>query len=442
MPVLSPASLLNTLVARNTTAANVATSNALQVVCAWPVSGQYGIASRMLYYALIMTCIFYRKVMWLNNACMAAVWLFPAVTALHAIIIASVHVNGAVDMDIYGSFQICLTGVLSAPVTFRLSRIFYNRSPGRNTILLWTALVLGGLISLLVEFLRAQSFPCVQNESEPPISSDPTKFPYNTTCNLTCSVQDGPFSPLREGSGNNIYVIPAPNKLTFGTATLFAAAGCVQVILSLMSMWRSTLELNWQERFGGKEEEVEGARVDESTGELDKYTKIFLRAISLPLFIAALLAVIVIGERNLFSSQLRYQTEPIASIGQWAPCTGAALSVLWAYCADGGSDQDDKRTDEPIDQSNEPSINLSDNGEPSASSSVDDNLRYRRQVALSLQRAVAFSNVPGEQPSPGSDNEDSISIILRRPLQAPSPLRPLATATIGTMLTRRLSPPG
>lgn len=32
--------------------------------------------------------------MWLNNACMAAVWLFPAVTALHAIIIASVHVNG------------------------------------------------------------------------------------------------------------------------------------------------------------------------------------------------------------------------------------------------------------------------------------------------------------------------------------------------------------
>jgi hypothetical protein len=128
--------------------------------------------------------------------------------------------------------------------------------------------------------------------------------------------------------------------------------------------------------------------------------------------------------------------------GQWAPCTGAALSVLWAYCAEGGSDQDEKRTDEPIDQSNEPSINLSDNGEPSASSSVDDNLRYRRQVALSLQRAVAFSNVPGEQPSPGSDNEDSISIILRRPLQAPSPLRPLATATIGTMLTRRLSAPG
>ncbi|OBT74249.1 hypothetical protein VF21_07405 [Pseudogymnoascus sp. 05NY08] len=372
---------------------------------------------------------------------MAAVWLFPAVTALHAIIIASVHVNGAVDMDIYGSFQICLTGVLSAPVTFRLSRIFYGRGPGRNTILLWTALLLG------VEFLRAQAFPCKQDEFSNPISPDPTKFPYNTTCGLTCSVEAGPFSPLREGSGNNIYVIPAPNKLTFGTATLFAAAGCVQVILSLMSMWRSTLELNWQERFGGKEEQevdeqILGVRVQKSLGEVDKYTKIFLRAISLPLFIATLLAVIVIGERNLFSSQLRYQTEPIASIGQWAPCTGAALSVLWAYCADGGSDQDDKPTDEPVDQSNEPSINLSNNGEPFPSLPVEDNLQYRRQVALSLQRAaVALSDDPLRQPSTRSDNEDSISIILRRPLQTPSPLRPLATATQPTMLTRRLSAP-
>ncbi|OBT82574.1 hypothetical protein VE02_08431 [Pseudogymnoascus sp. 03VT05] len=292
--------------------------------------------------------------------------------------------------------MICLTGVLSAPVTFRLSRIFYGRGrgPGRNTILLWTALVLAGILSLLVEFLRAQAFLCKQDELENPISPDPRKFPYNTTCGLTCSVEAGPFSPLPEGSGNNIYVIPAPNKLTFGTATLFAAAGCVQVILSLMSMWRSTLELNWQQRFGGKEEQ-----------SLDD--RIFLRAISLPFFIAALLAVIVISERNLFSSQLRYQTEPIASIGQWAPCTGAALSVLWAYCVDGGSDRDDKPADESFDQSNEPSINLSNNGEPFPSLPVEDSLQYRRQVALSLQRAAAaLANAFSPATSGYSDSAD------------------------------------
>ncbi|OBT49475.1 hypothetical protein VE00_00497 [Pseudogymnoascus sp. WSF 3629] len=299
---------------------------------------------------------------------MAAVWLFPAVTALHAIIIASVHVNGAVDMDIYGSFQICLTGVLSAPVTFKLSRIFYGRRPGQNTIFLWTALLLAGLLSLSAEFFRIESLSCSQDEFETPISPDPTKFTYNTTCGLTCSVSKGPFSPLREGSGSNTYVIPAPNKLTFGLASILAAAGCVQVVLSLKSMWWSTLELNWQERFGGKEEPVEWTNAH--MNRLDKYTKMFLKEVSLPFFIAALLAIIIIGERKLFSSQLRYQTEPIASIGQWAPCTGAALSVLWAYCADGGSDKKDEPADEPVEQSNEPSTHPPDNGDPSTSLSV------------------------------------------------------------------------
>ncbi|KFZ02836.1 hypothetical protein V502_11465 [Pseudogymnoascus sp. VKM F-4520 (FW-2644)] len=343
MPAIYPVSLGNTLVIRNVTAANITTSNALQVVCAWPVSGQYGIASRTLYYVLIMVCIFYRKVMWLNNACMGAVWLFPAVTALHAIIIASVHANGTIDMDIYGSFQICLTGVLSAPVTFKLSRIFYGRGPGRITIILWTALLL----------------------------SDPTNFPYNTTCGLTCSVEKGPFSPLRKGSGNNIYVIPAPNKLSFGTATLFAAAGCIQVVLSLIFMWGGQLELNWVQRFASTEEsKAEGGIEEEHKFNSGReLRRMYLRAFSIPLFIAALLAFIVIGERNLFSSQLRYQTEPIASIGQWAPCTGAVFFVIWAYCADGGSDSEDNPTDEPVGRTDEissirvgkPSIARADN---------------------------------------------------------------------------------
>ena len=241
-------------------------------------------------------------------------------------------------MDIYGSFQICLTGVLSAPVTFKLSRIFYGRGPGRSTIILWTALILSGellpelvyenllitksffagLLSLLTEFLRAQPSSCTQDEYRNLISPDPTKFPYNTTCGLTCSVEEGPFSPLREGSGNNIYVIPAPNKLSFGTATLFAAAGCVQVVLSLIFMWGRQLEFNWVQRMASTEKnkaegEIEEERKFNSGREL---RRMYFRAFSIPLFIAALLAFIVIGERNLFSSQLRYQTEPIASIGK------------------------------------------------------------------------------------------------------------------------------
>ncbi|EHL03780.1 hypothetical protein M7I_0097 [Glarea lozoyensis 74030] len=46
----------------------------------------------------------------------SAALLFPAVAALHGIVLASVHVEGAVDMDIYGAFQLCSIGILAAPV--------------------------------------------------------------------------------------------------------------------------------------------------------------------------------------------------------------------------------------------------------------------------------------------------------------------------------------
>ena len=50
----------------------------------------------------------------------------------------------AVDMDIYGAFQLCSIGILAAPLTVTLSRTYFN-APGRNTIFLWTGLLLTGM---------------------------------------------------------------------------------------------------------------------------------------------------------------------------------------------------------------------------------------------------------------------------------------------------------
>ena len=109
MPALPSASLINTLVVRNATAVNATTNPYLQVVCAWPVSGQYGIGSRILYvsfeipnamtntsryYVLVAACVFARNVKWLRKACLAATLLFPAVAALHSIVLAAVPTGG------------------------------------------------------------------------------------------------------------------------------------------------------------------------------------------------------------------------------------------------------------------------------------------------------------------------------------------------------------
>jgi hypothetical protein len=51
--------------------------------------------------------------------------------------------QGAVDMDIYGVFQLCSIGSLVAPISVTLSETYFN-DPGRNAIFLWTLLILAG----------------------------------------------------------------------------------------------------------------------------------------------------------------------------------------------------------------------------------------------------------------------------------------------------------
>jgi len=103
MPVLASTSLLDSLAASTTVASpplalaaanSTASRDALRVVCAWPVSGQYGPGSRILYYVLVAACVMARKTEWLRNACLAAALLFPAVAAVHAIVLAAMHIDG------------------------------------------------------------------------------------------------------------------------------------------------------------------------------------------------------------------------------------------------------------------------------------------------------------------------------------------------------------
>ncbi|KAH8807502.1 hypothetical protein F5884DRAFT_674608 [Xylogone sp. PMI_703] len=315
----------------NTSTATNASTHALQVICAWPVSGQYGPGSRVLYYVLIATCVIARKAEWLRKACLAAALLFPAVAALHAIVLSAVHVDGAVDMDVFGAFQLCSIGILAGPITARLSRTYFI-APGRDIIYLWTGLILAGLLSLTVEFFRINTSPCPRDDHGNPISRDPHKFPYGTTCGLTCTIEEGPHSPLRGGSTNNIYVIPAPHRLTFDTATLLGAACCLPAILTLISMWTKILEINWKSRFGTTDEDDHVGGVEDNTIKkakgVNEYISTFLAEAQILVFGAAVLAILVIGERNFFSPQVRYETEPMASIGQWAPIVGTGLAAL------------------------------------------------------------------------------------------------------------------
>jgi hypothetical protein len=100
--------------------ANASAPHPLEVICAWPVSGQYGVGSRFLfvmpqallplqkrlkltwalpavlnsYYVLVIASVVARKHKLLRDACLAAALLFPAIAAFHGIVLAAVHING------------------------------------------------------------------------------------------------------------------------------------------------------------------------------------------------------------------------------------------------------------------------------------------------------------------------------------------------------------
>lgn len=218
-------------------------------------------------------------------------------------------------MDVFGAFQICAIAILAAPLTVRLSRTYFY-DPGRNIIFLWTILILMGLIALCVEFYRVTPSPC---PSWP--AARINDFPYgNTTCGLVCSEAEGPTSSLRDGANSEIFVIPAPRMLTFNASMLLAAGLCIPAILSLIFTWDKILEINWKRRRQAEEDlnvPVEGANV--TVGELkgiNNVVRTFLSVVEVPLFGGAVTAILIIGEVNFFSKQVRYQNEPITSVGR------------------------------------------------------------------------------------------------------------------------------
>ena len=176
---------------------------------------------------------------------------------------------------------------------------------------------------MTVEFYRTHAIDCPRDDSGTPIPLNIGKFPYGTLCGLKCTVDDGPFSPMRRDAADNIYVIPAPDKLTFDTVTLFAAACCIPAILSLVTIWNKILESNWKTRFGQGTSKSTNEHIDGTNGatigkmnRINGLIRTLISAVEAPVFVAAVIAIVVMGERNFFSSQVSYQTEPIASIGK------------------------------------------------------------------------------------------------------------------------------
>lgn len=257
--------------------------------------------------------------------------------------------TGLIDMDVFGAFQLCAIGILAAPVTVRLSLSYFTNLT-RNMISFWTFLILAGkfpplfpledllmlnystgLVSLTVEFYRTVSltpdWPFTTDVLANKITPTDEEAPSNPFHSAQCSLIGlNSSSPIRAGSANNIYVVATPTRLTFGTATLLAAACCIPAILSLVSIWNEILEFIFKRRFR-MEEWRRGYEPFESTNDpliaavaimktLNCYVKILVDIVEIPMFSGAIFLIVFMGERNFLSPQVSYQTESESCAGK------------------------------------------------------------------------------------------------------------------------------
>ncbi|KAL3459722.1 hypothetical protein BJX64DRAFT_290891 [Aspergillus heterothallicus] len=187
------------------------------------------------------------------------------------------------------------------------------------------------LLSITVEFFRVKPLTCTHDNNGSLLTSDISKFPYNTTCGLRCSIEHGPWSPIRVDSTNEIYVVPAPNNLKFGTAALLAAACCIPAIVSLLYLWSLILQETWKARSDSNsgDKPIEGTKATVGMmRDINDLVRTVLSTVEVPVFAAAVLTIIILGEKNFYSAPVDYGTERISSIGQWAPIAGAAFAVI------------------------------------------------------------------------------------------------------------------
>ncbi|KAI8933745.1 hypothetical protein NX059_009459 [Plenodomus lindquistii] len=189
-----------------------------------------------------------------------------------------------------------------------------------------------GLIGICVEFYRVTPTECSSDLNNGTLHFDVAHFPYgNVQCDMKCSEKDGPFSPMRGGAAGNVNIVPVPRVLTFNAGMLLAAGFCIPAILSLVFTWDKILEINWRRRAPVEKQDdvIEGANmtVRELKG-VNNVVRKFLGVIEIPLFGGVIITLIGVGEANFFSPQIRYDTEPMASIGQWSSIAGTVIAAL------------------------------------------------------------------------------------------------------------------
>ncbi|KAL9599314.1 MAG: hypothetical protein Q9219_003941 [cf. Caloplaca sp. 3 TL-2023] len=339
------------------------------VLCVYPINGQYGVLPRTLFYALLVFSLVFRSKIWISAACLASAMVYSGTAAIHALSLASrfnfkqydggIHDDNVLaaelgDLDMNAIWVIVSSGCLMLTPIINWSTTI--RKHARVITVYWGLLLFTGLIVSMIAlwgghhpYMELGLATCF--EQHDPVECDrtaavdqyqffnpPKEFWLDCNCVDTC---DQVKSSIRVGTSMTPYVSPA-KSLEIAAREPFSRIQKLNeffIIFVLVQGVLGLLQSHWSQRnvrnsLFTRLAPGENVQPSTSTGAQFMSAKVFAAAFYLFSVIMAICCPaffvinLVIQETLLFNYPI---SEPYSSVGQWSSWTSLGLAVAAAF---------------------------------------------------------------------------------------------------------------
>ncbi|PKX88955.1 uncharacterized protein P174DRAFT_379444 [Aspergillus novofumigatus IBT 16806] len=288
-----------------------------RIECVYPISGQYALLQRVLYYGLLLFSIVSRKTPWLVAGALGAAMTYAASAAVHATILAGISRDSLLDLDCLGIFAIVSVGSLVVTVFFHGSELL-RESPARPVFQYWGLLMVVGTVCAVVAMLR--DYPGEERCTSIPSDGADTTEPIllTSTAQLDLLLFNCTYACFRTRQvfrdPSDIRVVPA-GTVSIQRFRLLAASICLSIFLgAVVSLYR-LLRRYAKQRQSMAQKKLAGGQKRGRPGLMTG------------LLSSACAVVIVLNEVFIHLHNDIPTSEPPYAVGQWGPWVAVIMAL-------------------------------------------------------------------------------------------------------------------
>jgi hypothetical protein len=227
-----------------------ATYDANRILCVYPLSGQYSLLNRLLYYALIVFAVVGHSHPWLVTGPLAYIMTYSSTAAVHALIMAVVSENGLLDIDVLGTWAIISIGCLAVLPIFTTSKAI-SESQYSPVFGFWGTLMSIGVICSLVSIHREypDELECRSSTNMELLTSQAQLLDHTFNCSYTCFGSSQPLRATSEIAIISKKAIFGHFNILQGALALTGAFGVISAFLDAYQCIENPQKPNFETQF-------------------------------------------------------------------------------------------------------------------------------------------------------------------------------------------------